>query len=43
MKHYFDTLLNPRNACAVAKYLKLPVEFVAVPTPSPFLPVSAAA
>ena len=30
MKLYFDTLLNPRKACAVAKYLKSPVEFVAV-------------
>ena len=30
MKLYFDTLLNPRKACAVAKYLKSPVEFVAI-------------
>ena len=30
MKLYFDTLLNPRKACAVAKYLNSPVEFVAV-------------
>lgn len=30
MKLYFDTLLNPRKVCAVAKYLNSPVEFVAV-------------
>ena len=30
MQLYFDTLLNPRKVCAVAKYLKSPVEFVAV-------------
>ena len=30
MKLYFDTLLNPRKASAVAKYLNSPVEFVAV-------------
>ena len=43
MKLCFDTLLNSRKACAVAKYLKLPVEFVAVPNPTPSVPASAPA
>ncbi|HEY3045989.1 MAG TPA: glutathione S-transferase family protein [Polaromonas sp.] len=30
MKLYFSDTLNPRKACAVAKYLKLPVEFVGI-------------
>ena len=30
MELYFDTLLNPRKACAVARYLQSPVEFVAI-------------
>ncbi len=30
MKLYFDTVLNPRKACAVARHLDLPVEFVHV-------------
>lgn len=30
MKLYFSDTLNPRKACAVAKYLKLPVEFIYV-------------
>lgn len=30
MKLYFSEVLNPRKACAVAKYLQLPVEFVPV-------------
>ena len=28
MKLYYDELLNPRKACAVARYLDAPVEFV---------------
>ncbi|MBV9636289.1 MAG: glutathione S-transferase N-terminal domain-containing protein, partial [Methylobacteriaceae bacterium] len=27
--HYFETL-NPRKACAVAQYLRVPVEFVRI-------------
>ncbi|UUZ65642.1 glutathione S-transferase family protein [Polaromonas sp. P1-6] len=30
MKLYFSDTLNPRKACAVAKYLNLPVEFVGI-------------
>lgn len=30
MKLYFSDTLNPRKACAVAKHLKLPVEFIYV-------------
>lgn len=30
MKLYYDTTINPRKACAVARHLQLPVEFVHV-------------
>ena len=30
MKLYYDTTINPRKACAVARYLQSPVEFVHV-------------
>jgi glutathione S-transferase len=30
MKLYYDEILNPRKACAVAKYLNSPVEFVRI-------------
>lgn len=30
MKLYFSDTLNPRKACAVAKYLNLPVKFVGI-------------
>jgi len=30
MKLYYDEILNPRKACAVAKYLSSPVQFVRV-------------
>ena len=30
MKLYYDEILNPRKACAVARYLNSPVEFVRV-------------